>query len=275
MARIRAEVDEADMAGVAAAPSAPDAPTDDAFLGGALSILQPPRGYRAGIDAVLLAATVDVTTHNSRATLLDLGAGVGTVGLSVVRRTGSVMATLLEPQPELVHLARENIVRNGLEGSAIAVEGGVGEPAAALAARGVAPGHYDFVVANPPFHTEGAGTPAATALKSASHAMPGDELDVWVRAMARYAAPGGTATLIHKSEALGAILAACTNRFGALRVLPIHPRRGAPAIRVIVTGHKGSKAPLTLLDGLVLHGPDNAFTPEASAILRRGAALPL
>ncbi|MFZ2468854.1 MAG: methyltransferase, partial [Parvibaculum sedimenti] len=32
--------------------------TDDGFLGGRLQLLQPAKGYRAGIDAVLLAASV-------------------------------------------------------------------------------------------------------------------------------------------------------------------------------------------------------------------------
>ncbi|HBU54373.1 MAG TPA: methyltransferase, partial [Sulfitobacter sp.] len=36
----------------------PDALTRDAFLGGKLHLWQPRKGYRAGVDPVLLAATV-------------------------------------------------------------------------------------------------------------------------------------------------------------------------------------------------------------------------
>ena len=50
-------------------------------------------------------------------------------------------------------------------------------------------------------------------------------------------------------------------RFGALKVLPLHPRAGAPAHRVLVQGIKGSRGPLQLLPGFVLHGDGNAFTP--------------
>jgi tRNA1(Val) A37 N6-methylase TrmN6 len=105
--------------------------------------------------------------------------------------------------------------------------------------------------------------------------MAAADLDVWGRFMARMVAPGGTATMIHKAEALGAVLAAFSNRFGALRVLPLHPRAEAPANRILVQGAKGSRATLVLLPAFVVHGAGQAFRPEAEAILRDGAALPL
>jgi tRNA1(Val) A37 N6-methylase TrmN6 len=43
------------------------AETDDAFLGGQLRLLQPGTGYRAGIDGVLLAATVEAGSGAHRA----------------------------------------------------------------------------------------------------------------------------------------------------------------------------------------------------------------
>jgi tRNA1(Val) A37 N6-methylase TrmN6 len=58
-------------------------------------------------------------------------------------------------------------------------------------------------------------------------------------------------------------------------VLPLHPRAGERSGRVLVTGRTGSRAPFALLPGLVLHGDGDAFTPEADAILRHGAALVL
>ena len=70
-----------------------------------------------------------------------------------------------------------------------------------------------------------------------------------------------------------AVLGALGGRFGSLMILPIYPREGQAAIRVILQGIKGSRAPLTLLPGFILHGEGNAFTPAAQAILRDGAAL--
>ena len=80
--------------------------------------------------------------------------------------------------------------------------------------------------------------------------------------------------MIHKAEALPRILSAFATRFGAISVLPIHARVSEPAIRVIVSGIKGSRAPLSIKPGIVLHGPDQAFRPEIEAVFRHGAALP-
>ena len=88
--------------------------TDDAFLGGSLRILQPKDGYRAGIDAVLLAAAAPVRVSRKER-VLAVGAGVGVVGLAVARRAPRADMTLVERESLLAHLARCNIERNGLQ----------------------------------------------------------------------------------------------------------------------------------------------------------------
>ncbi|MEQ1711308.1 MAG: methyltransferase [Hyphomicrobium sp.] len=248
--------------------------TDDAFLGGQLHILQPKAGYRAGVDAVLLAAVVPCRGDH-RLRVLDIGAGVGTVGLAVARRLPTAQVHLLERDARMAALARENAARNGLAARICVVEADVLTSAAALAGTGIATDSFDVVLANPPFHAEGRGTPATGSYKAAAHAMPEPALDHWVRAMARHAAPGGSAIIIHKADALGDILTAFDNRFGALRILPIHARARSPAIRIIVSGIKGSRAPLTMLPCFVLHDDGNGFTLAAQSVLRQGAGLEL
>lgn len=241
----------------------------DYFLGDRLAVRQPVRGYRAGIDAVLLAATA----RPGEGPLLDLGSGVGTVGLCAAVRCPDLDVTLVERAPALAELARSNIAANQLDDRARVVEAEIGEALPPEAARILKAGSFAHVLANPPFHDEATGTPSLWPLKAVSHAMTSDALENWARFMARMAMPGGRATMIHKAEALPRILAAFDNRFGALTILPVHPRDGAPAIRVIVDGVKGSRAPLTLKPGLILHGAANAFLPEIDSILRRGAPL--
>jgi tRNA1(Val) A37 N6-methylase TrmN6 len=183
--------------------------------------------------------------------------------------------TLLEKEPELARIAAKNVERNGLAARVRVVEGEVGLSAAALRGLGLEEESFDHVMANPPFHEHGAGTLAPDALKAGAHAMPEPDLERWARFMARMAAPGGGATVIHKGEALARLLGVLEGRFGGLKVLPLYPRASAPAHRIIVQGIKGSRALPILLPGFVLHGADDAFTPEAQAILRTGAALPM
>lgn len=102
----------------------------DVFLGGRLMLAQPAVGYRAGLDAVLLAAAVPIDGRGQR--VIDAGAGVGAVGLSLATRVAEVDVTLVEREPELVAMAEWNIVRNGLEARARVVAGDVTGPAGLL-----------------------------------------------------------------------------------------------------------------------------------------------
>jgi tRNA1(Val) A37 N6-methylase TrmN6 len=249
----------------------PLAQSIDAFLGGRLVVAQPLHGYRAGVDAVLAAAAVP-----DSGTVLDVGAGVGVIGLCVATRMVLAQVTLLEAQVPLLGLATANIARNGLGQRVSVIGGDILDRSSTLRLLGLAPDSFDHVVSNPPFNTEGQGRRPPNDVKARSHQMPAGQLAHWGRVMARYCRPGGTATMIHRADQLASVLAAFAGRFGAVRVLPVAPRSGTPATRIIVQGVKGSRAPLVLLAGLVLHQPDgHGFTPPVQAILRDGAALQL
>jgi tRNA1(Val) A37 N6-methylase TrmN6 len=130
-------------------------------------------------------------------------------------------------------------------------------------------------MANPPFHEEGKATPSPNVLKAQAHAFGAADLDLWIKVLHGMVRARGTVTLVYKAEAVGSLLQFMEERFGNVRVAPLHPRHGAAAKRVIVQGVKGSKAPTQLLHGLVLHGADGRFTAEAEEVLRHGAAWPL
>ncbi len=234
--------------------------TRDAFLGGRLTIAQPAKGFRAGLDSVLLGAAVG----RGEGELLDLGAGAGTAALVALADRPGLAATLVEADPAMAALAAENIVGNGFSGRArvLALE----IAAAGRIEAGLAPDRFATVIANPPFYE--VGTAPAAARAAARH-MPPDALEAWVRAAAAHAAPGGEAIFIHLAARLPALLAHFERRFGGLTVLPLTPREGAPAHRVLVRGIKGSRAPLVLLASRALHLPEGrAFRPEFEAIFR-------
>ncbi len=96
-----------------------------------------------------------------------------------------------------------------------------------------------------------------------------------MRFLTTMAAPKGRLTLIHRADCLGELLGLLQGRFGDVAVFPLFGKAGEPATRIIVQGRKGSRAGLRLLPGLVLHGPDGAYTADAEAVLRGGTALSL
>ena len=247
-----------------------DAVTDDAFLGTALA--RPatqgriPCRYRFGVAGRARRGC----DGPAALVVLDVGAGVGVAGLCVAARLQNAHVTLFELQPELARLAKENLFRNGLEARGRVV---VGDIRTRQVDSQIDPESFDHVISNPPFHDAGKSRPSPSALKAASHTMPAGGLDDWVRFMARAARPGGCATVIHMAERLDDVLMAFEGRFGDASVLPVHSRQGEPAKRIIVSGTKGSRKPLRLLPGVVLHGDGNGFRPEIDRVLRQPLAL--
>ncbi|HRD78902.1 MAG TPA: methyltransferase [Hyphomicrobiaceae bacterium] len=253
----------------------PDA-SDDRFLGGRIVLRQPRRGYRAGLDAVLLAAggaMVDAAGDTGSRRILDLGAGVGGAGLCLASRVAEAHVTLVEREAQLAALARHNVSTNGFDDQVDVIEGDAESRWSALAAAGLQRESYDNVICNPPFYADASGTAPAAHLKAMAHQMATSGLQLWIRTLATAAAAGGTLTLIHRTEALADVLGAIGDRFGAIGVLPIAPRCGKDAIRILVRGVKGSRAPLRLASPLVLHDAEGRFCPEVDDILRNGAAL--
>ena len=242
-----------------------DATTDDAVLGGRLRLLQPARGHRAGHDAMLLAAAVPAPAGERAA---DLGAGVGAAGLAVAVRIAGLAVALVEIDPGLAALAAENAARNGLAGRVMADVDATGRadgPAATPA------GGFDQVLCNPPFLDPARHAASPDPGRRGAH-MPDRPRREWIAAAFRLLEPGGTLTLIERADALAGVLADLDERWGAIEVVPVHPRPGAgqphPGARP-----QGPAHPLALRPPLVLANSDGGPSAAAEAVLRHGAAL--
>lgn len=243
--------------------------TRDAFLGGRLTVSQPEKGFRAGLDSVLLGAAVRDNTHS----LLDLGAGVGTASLVALADLPQLAATLVEADPAMAAIAVLNLAGNQMSGRAKVLTLDLTAPGRLRAAAGLATDHFATVIANPPFFDPGRGSAPSSARAGARH-MQDEALDRWVKTAATHAAPGGEVIFIHVAEALPLLLAAFTRRFGAVTVLPLLPRDGEAASRVLVRGIKGSRAPFALLAARAMHqAVGRGFHLEFDAIFRGAARL--
>ncbi|EEW24815.1 tRNA1(Val) (adenine(37)-N6)-methyltransferase [Rhodobacter ferrooxidans] len=240
--------------------------SDDAFLGGRLHLLQPRRGYRAASDPVLLAACVGASAGQS---VLDLGCGAGTAVLCLGARVPGLALAGLELQADYADLARRNAARNGL--ALEVVEGDLAQM------PGVLLRDFDHVIANPPYYpTTGSASPDAGRDMALRTSQP---LALWIESATRRLAPGGWLTLILGTDRLPEALAAMDARLGSVAVLPLAPREGRPALRVIVQARKGGRAAFRLLPPFIMHAgvahdiDRDSHSPQARAVLRDGADL--
>lgn len=245
--------------------------TDDAVLDGRLRLRQPSKGHRVGHDAILLAAA---TAAKNGEHAVDFGAGVGGAGLALASRVDGLRVTLIEIDPMLAALAADNAARNGMASRVNAVTLDVTAPARAFAAAGLKPESADRVLMNPPFHDAARQKLSAHAGRRLAHAGSESLLPVWVAAAARLLSARGTLTLIWRADGLGDVLAALRRGFRGVAVMPVHPKPGVPAIRVLVHAAKQSGAPLTIYPGLILNDADGRPAAPADAVLRGRSVLP-
>ncbi|MCW2315603.1 tRNA1(Val) A37 N6-methylase TrmN6 [Rhodoblastus acidophilus] len=242
----------------------PEEKSPDLLLDGRLKLFQR-GGHRAGTDAVLLAAAAPPLGSGLA---VDVGAGAGTVGLLLALAHPGARIALLEKNPVAAEDSRRNIAANALGERVRLAEADLFD-AAARKAEGLVEA-ADVVVTNPPFLEARAARVSPDAHRAMAHVLGAGGLAGWLKASLALLRPGGSFAMIHRADALDDILAGFGGRLGGLEVFPIFPKEGRPAIRVILRGKKGSKAPLALLPGLVLHGADGKFTPVAEEIHRHG-----
>lgn len=233
--------------------------TEDAILGGRVRVRQPARGYRVNVDTLLLAAAAMDVGEGAR--VGEPCCGVGAVLLAVAANIEGEFVGI-ERDPAYAALARDNVALNEKTRRVSIIEADALDASINL-------GTFDAVLLNPPYDAPGEGRAPAPAKRAAFVAERA--LADWIKVWSNRMRAGASFTMIHRAHKLGDILQALEGRLGGVQVFPVFPSAPADASRVIVRARKGSRAPLALLRGLVLHPDDQnvpKYTPEAEAVLR-------
>ncbi len=242
--------------------------TINAYLNGRLNIEQPSRGYRAGVDPVLLAAAVPAQPGEH---VLELGCGVGTALFCLGVRVAALKLCGVEIQSTYAALARRNAAANNLQADIVSAD-------LNSLPDEIRQHQFSHVFANPPYFDRSASTRAMERGREVAMG-EGTPLTSWVEVAARRLAPKGTATFIHRAERLPDLLSAMSGQLGSIQVLPLQARVGRDAGLVLVRGRKAGKAdfrlhaPVLMHVGAVHDGDRESYTTQIRDVLRHGAPL--
>ena len=234
--------------------------TEDALLGGRVRLIQPARGYRVAVDAVLLAAAVDAGLGER---VLDLGAGVGAVGLCLTARLPGCRVVGIELQSALAALAERNANLNGMSDRVRTIVHDLARPLPADLGR------FDHVVTNPPYLAAAVADPSPDPSKALATVESSADLARWLAVAVAAAEPAGTLLLIHRSDRLEEIL----DLLGRLGWGDVTVKRLPPAARVLVRARRADRPTRRDAPPLTLHRPDGRYTDAAEAVLRHAGPL--
>ena len=241
----------------------------DTFQRGAFTLVQSRGGHRAGLDALLLAATAPA---NLSGNVADMGSGAGAVGLAIVARRPHVRVTLIERDATALEDARTTLAlpsNVALRERMSLLEADLSLRGAERDAAGLEANAFDAAFANPPFNlpTERA---SPDMRRSGAHIADGDTFEAWLRTAAHIVKPGGALTMIARPENLPVLLTAWSSRFGGPTIRAAFVGAGPSAGRVLLRGRKGTRDPLRLFPEVRLRDGDG--TTELGRAVADGKA---
>lgn len=207
---------------------------------GALTLRQDDALPLLGTDSLLLSR---FATVRPRARVLDLGCGVGVLGILLAQRAGELTLDGVERNPQAAELARRNLEENGLRGSIVTGD---------LRERSVfSQGHYDLIVSNPPYFPVHSG-PAASRRSAEARNEGCCTLEELCAAAAPRLKTGGRFALVYRAERLTDLLCAlCAQALEPKRLRLVQARADKPPKLVLLEavrqGRPGLKTEPVLL----------------------------
>ncbi len=237
--------------------------SDDGLLGNRVRLLQPARGYRVAVDAVLLGAAIPAGADER---VIDVGCGVGAAALCLLARLESAGVTDLkviglELQPHLAELARRNAERNGFNECLEIVTGDVAAPPQGL-------GTFDHVMTNPPYLPAARADPPPDRSKALATVESTADLAGWMTFCLKVLRPGGTLSLVHRADRQTEIVDLLRPHAADIAILPLLPQEGAAAKRLLLRLRQGRGGEVRMLPAMILHHTGGEYTPAADAVLR-------
>lgn len=238
-----------------------DETLDDLQLNG-ICIIQKVKGFRFGIDAVLLANFANVK-RNSVA--VDLCTGTGIVPFILAGKTEASNITGIEIQENLVEMANRSVTYNGLDERVNFINSDLKDIKLLKTLK-----KADLVTVNPPYKLCNSGIINELDASAISRHEILCNLEDVIVASRTLLKDGGKLYMVHRPERLADIL--CTMRKYKIepkRIQMVHPNTKKAANIVLVEGQRDGGAFLKWEAPLYVYDEDGNYTKEIDSIYGR------
>jgi tRNA1Val (adenine37-N6)-methyltransferase len=238
--------------------------TTDPILNGSLRLIQPRRGYRFSLDAILLGRFIH---PKPGALILELGAGCGVISIMAAALYAPREVVALEIQTGLADLIERNAALNRLTAVRCVIA-----DLRAGAIAGLDPASFDVVIANPPYRTKESGRRSPVAGRDLARAESGGSLHDFVAAASRYLKHGGKAAFVFTAARAAELISELRlNRLEPKRLRMVHPRLRTPATTILVEARKGGGVELEVEPPLIVYASKGIYSEEAATMLGASA----
>ena len=228
-------------------------------LVGPYRIFQRKKGHRHGIDDATTAWYALHKTPPVKKTL-DLGTGIGTVGLAVLWGLGAgAELTCVEAQDISYRLLTENILGNGLSGCVRAIHGDI---------RNLDLGErFPLITGSPPYFPIGTGSlPEDSQKAHARFELRGDVGD-YARAAKRHITADGLFVFCFPFQQKGRCIKLVTDEgFRLLSIRDVVPMQSKPPLFSLYCASLSFTGSVTEEEPLIVAFENGKYTPEMLAI---------
>ncbi|MBD5411157.1 MAG: tRNA1(Val) (adenine(37)-N6)-methyltransferase [Treponema sp.] len=219
-------------------------------------IIQNPKGFCFGVDAVLLAGFSKVRRGE---TICDLGTGNGALPLLMAHRS-QVQFFGVEIQKDAADMAMRSVLMNDLSEKIQIVQGDLKDAFSFFEKNAFA-----VVLSNPPYMTIDCGKQNLCDLKNIARHEIFCTLDDIVRIASGLLNSHGRFYMIHRPERLQEILCAFEKyNLSAKRMRFVFPFIDKSPTMILIEGVKSAKKGVVVEKPLVMYQPNGEYTEEMS-----------
>lgn len=220
-----------------------------------LQLIQNPEWFCFGMDAVLLAAFVQIKKSQ---TCLDLGCGNGVIPILLASRTEGSSFTGLELQADIAEMAERSVRYNHLEDKVHIIQGDMKEAASLFGAAS-----FDVVTSNPPYLTRSHGLVSETDHKALARHEIACTLEDVVGTAARLLKTGGHFFMVHRPFRLAEIITCMVSRgLEPKRMRLVYPYVDREPNMVLIEGVRGGNARIKVEKPLIVYEREHVYTEE-------------